>query len=184
MTPEAIYAELRSLGGDRFSHVTLSGGNPALLPSLGGLVALLKANGIRTAVETQGSRWQDWLAEVDEVTLSPKPPSSRMETDWQSLDGIVSRLQTGAGAFSLKVVVFDDVDLAYAERVRRRYEGVPMFVQVGNPDVRTDDAAGHAAMLLRRYEWLIGRVADSPALNDARVLPQLHALVWGNRRGV
>src|SRR6185437_15824913 len=59
MTAEDIYNELQRLGENRFSHVTLSGGNPALLPGLDALVSLLHENGIDVAVETQGSRWQD-----------------------------------------------------------------------------------------------------------------------------
>src|SRR5690606_22649040 len=51
MTAADIYAELQTLGGGRFSHVTLSGGNPALLGGLGALVTLLHDNGIAVAVE-------------------------------------------------------------------------------------------------------------------------------------
>lgn len=186
MAPAEILGELRALGGGRFSHVTLSGGNPALLPQLAGLVSLLRREGIAVAVETQGSRWQDWLAEIDQVTISPKPPSSGMDTDWAALDGIVAKLagRSAPLAVSLKVVVFDDADLAYAKRVHARYPGVAMFLQVGNPDVRRMDTLAHAADLLDRYGRLIDRVMATAELNDVRVLPQLHALVWGNKRGV
>ena len=34
MTAEEIWAELKQLGGDGFSFVTISGGNPALLKNL------------------------------------------------------------------------------------------------------------------------------------------------------
>lgn len=110
LTPAEILGELHDIGGDRFAHVTLSGGNPALLPQLAGLVELLHAEGIAVAVETQGSRWQDWLAAVDQVTLSPKPPSSGMDTDWDALDYIVAKLAARPHplAVSLKVVVFDE----------------------------------------------------------------------------
>ncbi|GIP57199.1 7-carboxy-7-deazaguanine synthase QueE [Paenibacillus sp. FSL W8-0186] len=186
MTAEDIYAELQALGGSRFSHVTLSGGNPALLGGLGALVTLLHDNGIAVAVETQGSRWQDWLAEIDQVTLSPKPPSSGMTTDWSALDDVVSRLADRDHPYSqsLKVVVFDEADLAYAKKVHARYPDIPFFLQVGNPDVRRMDIQQHTADLLERYEQLIDQVVADPELNDVRVLPQLHALVWGNKRGV
>ncbi|MFD3261530.1 7-carboxy-7-deazaguanine synthase QueE [Paenibacillus lentus] len=186
MTAEDIYAELYSLGGDRFSHVTLSGGNPALLGGLGALVALLHEKGIVVAVETQGSRWQDWLAEVDQVTLSPKPPSSGMTTDWDALDEVASKLSARPDPLdqSLKVVVFDEQDLAYAKKVHARYPHIPFYLQVGNPDVKRMDIQQHTADLLERYEQLIDQVVSAPELNDVRVLPQLHALVWGNKRGV
>ncbi|RCX20351.1 preQ(0) biosynthesis protein QueE [Fontibacillus phaseoli] len=186
MTPTEIRDELRRIGDNRFSHVTLSGGNPALLPQLEGLVSLLRGEGITIAVETQGSRWQDWLAEIHQVTLSPKPPSSGMATDWPVLDDIVAKLSARPAPFavSLKVVVFDEADLSYTRQVHARYPGVAMFLQVGNPDVRRMDIGHHAADLLHRYEGLIDRVMSLSDLNDVRVLPQLHALVWGNRRGV
>lgn len=186
MSVEDIVVELNALGGSNFSHVTLSGGNPALLSGLGALVALLHEKGIAVAVETQGSRWQDWLAEIDQVTLSPKPPSSGMTTDWGALDHIVAKLSARANPYSqsLKVVAFDEADLAYAKQVHARYPDIPFFLQVGNPDVRRMDIRQHTADLLDRYEQLIEQVVSDPELNNVRVLPQLHALVWGNKRGV
>ncbi|SEF81728.1 7-carboxy-7-deazaguanine synthase QueE [Paenibacillus sp. UNC499MF] len=182
LTAEAVWEELVRTGGSRFSHVTLSGGNPALLRSLGPLVKLLRAQGIRTAVETQGSRWQDWLTEIDEVTLSPKPPSSGMETDFAKLDDIVRRLNPDG--ISLKVVVFDERDFAFAREVHRRYPAVPFYLQAGNEDVRLADDDLLRGQLLRKYEWLVDLTMASEDLNDVRVLPQLHALLWGNKRGV
>jgi len=41
-----------------------------------------------------------------------------------------------------------------------------------------------AKMLTGRYEWLINLALQAEEMNDAYVLPQLHALVWGNKRGV
>lgn len=186
MDAEDVWEELRQIGGSRFSHVTISGGNPALLPQLGSLVSLLKASGIRMAVETQGSRWQDWLNEIEEVTLSPKPPSSGMVTVWDTLDDIVTKLagRPSGYTFSMKVVVFDDVDLDYAKTVHSRYPEAAIFLQVGNPDVQRMDTQLHASELLVKYEQLVQMVVDSTELNDVRVLPQLHTLVWGNKRGV
>ncbi|MDR0267441.1 7-carboxy-7-deazaguanine synthase QueE [Paenibacillus sp.] len=186
MDAKEIWMELKHIGGDRFSHVTISGGNPLLLPQLSSLVSLLKASGIRIAVETQGSRWQDWLAEIDEVTVSPKPPSSGMTTDWNKLDEIVNRIadRPAAYAYSLKVVIFNDQDLVYAEDVHRRYPDAPMYLQVGNSDVIRMDKDSHAAELLMQYESLIDKVMVSEAFNNVRILPQLHTLVWGNKRGV
>lgn len=186
MSAEDIWNELKQVGGKRFSHVTISGGNPLLLPQLSSLVSLLKAYGVRMAVETQGSRWQDWLLDIDEVTISPKPPSSGMRTDWDSLDEIVNKIANRPAdyAYSLKVVIFDDSDLLYAQTVHRRYPAAPMYLQVGNPDVTRMDTNHHAAELLMQYESLIDKVMASDSLNEVRVLPQLHTLVWGNKRGV
>ncbi len=144
-------------------------------------------NGMRVAVETQGSRWQDWLLDIDDVTLSPKPPSSGMDTDWSALDQIIERLQADQSRvrrISLKVVVFDDADLAYAKEVHRRYPGVPFYLQTGNADVADSDVDALRAKLLSRLEWLVEQAAESEELADVHILPQLHTLLWGNKRGV
>ncbi|WP_017812796.1 7-carboxy-7-deazaguanine synthase QueE [Paenibacillus shenyangensis] len=203
LSAQDVYDELKAIGGDRFNHVTISGGNPALLVSIGELVQLLRQDGIRTAVETQGSRWQDWLLDINDVTISPKPPSSGMETNFEILDSMIRKLRQNQinqmmqdiiyadsdeqapvdQSISLKVVIFDEADLKYAEQVHKRYPNVPFYMQTGNPDVTSADD-NIASSLLHRYEWLIDQAMDMPAFNDARILPQLHTLVWGNKRGV
>jgi len=180
-----IVDELIKIGGDTFDHVTISGGNPLLLPQLAFLAQQLHEKGIRTAVETQGSRWQDWLVRIDEVTLSPKPPSSGMDTDFEILDDIVARLQEAPGRrdVCIKIVIFDETDLNYARDVHRRYPDVPFILQTGNPQV-SHESSDHVSSLLHRYEWLIDQMSKLADLKDARALPQLHTLVWGNKRGV
>jgi 7-carboxy-7-deazaguanine synthase len=184
LTAEEVWKRLREIGGNRFSHVTISGGNPALLSNLKELIDLLKENGIESALETQGSRWQDWFYDISDLTLSPKPPSSRMETDFMKLDHIVHRLSENRSQFSLKVVVFDDKDLEYATNIHHRYPDVPFYIQTGNPSVVEGDTAKLVTDLLFDYETLIGKVCEREELNNVRVLPQLHTLVWGNKRGV
>lgn len=184
LTAGEIVSELRELGGNAFSHVTLSGGNPALLKNADELVDALHRDGVRVAVETQGSRWQDWLLTIDELTLSPKPPSSGMATNWEVLDEIVAKLAGSRNPFSLKVVVFDEQDLAYAAKVHNRYPNAAFFVQTGNDDLIEGDNGKLASKLIERYEWLIDQVMQREDMTNVRVLPQLHALVWGNKRGV
>lgn len=186
LTAHEVLAELTAIGGDAFAHVTLSGGNPALYPQLDELIGLLHARGIGVAVETQGSRWQDWFLAVDELTLSPKPPSSGMVPDLRVLDDIVERLAKSgrAGTFSLKIVVFDDADLQFAADIHRRYPDVPFYLQAGNGELAETDEKRLLPYLIGRYEWLIGRVMEHRALKNVHVLPQLHTWVWGNKRGV
>ncbi|MGE6753319.1 7-carboxy-7-deazaguanine synthase QueE [Rossellomorea sp. NPDC071047] len=184
MTAEEVWNRLKEVGGNKFSHVTISGGNPALLAHLKELIEILKENGIASALETQGSRWQDWFYDIDDLTLSPKPPSSKMETDFEKLDFIVHRLIENGSQFSLKVVVFDDRDLEYATKIHKHYPDVPFYIQTGNPSVSEGDTPKLLANLLLDYEALIEKVCEKEELNHVRVLPQLHTLVWGNKRGV
>ena len=186
MEAEEIWKELYKLGGEGFSFVTISGGNPALLKNLSYLVYLLKEKQIKIGLETQGSKWQDWFVEIDELTISPKPPSSLMNTDFNALDSIIERL-TKAGRernISLKVVVFSDEDYVYAKKVHLRYPDVPFFLQVGNEDNKTMDNAQLVEQLIMKYEWLINKTMLDCDFKDVKVLPQLHTYIWGNKRGV
>ena len=185
MEPEEIWEELTAFGGERFGHVTISGGNPALLRHLDGLVDLLHKKDIKIALETQGSKWQPWFTKIDDLTLSPKPPSSGMETNFDILDHIIDTLHSEqVGTFSLKVVIFEQDDLQYAIKVHQRYPNAELFLQVGNDDLETLDDEKLLIYLLSKYEQLIDQVMESDELKDVRILPQLHTFLWGNKRGV
>lgn len=186
MEAEEIWKELVSLGGDGFSFVTISGGNPALLKNLQYLIDILKEKEIKIGLETQGSKWQDWFFDIDELTISPKPPSSGMVTDFEALDQIIDNLKgvDTAHNTSLKVVVFDDQDYEYAKKVHFRYPEIPFFLQVGNGDNKTVDNEHLVERLLRKYEELIDKVMVDNELRNIKVLPQLHTYIWGNKRGV
>ncbi|MGX1374682.1 7-carboxy-7-deazaguanine synthase [Priestia megaterium] len=186
LTAEQIWTELKEIGGECFDHVTISGGNPALIKAIGSLVELLHSQGVKAALETQGSRYQDWFLKIDDLTISPKPPSSLMKTNFPVLDDIIETLikEKRLAHISIKVVVFNDEDFEYAASVHERYPEVPFFVQVGNEDLTTIDNASLTQELLKKYEWLIDKAVATKNMNDVRVLPQVHALVWGNKRGV
>ena len=186
MEAGAIWNELKQLGGDGFSFVTISGGNPALINNLDRFISLLKENHIKIGLETQGSKWQDWFYEIDELTLSPKPPSSGMVTDFNVLDSILNNLseQDPRQHVSLKVVIFNDDDYQYAKKVHERYPHVPFFLQVGNDDSKTANDGQLVLRLLRKYEQLIDKVMADDEWKNVKVLPQLHTYIWGNKRGV
>lgn len=173
LTPLQIVERLLHLDAT-CRRVTLSGGNPAL-HDCADLVATLHAAGYQVHVETQGSRAPAWLAGVDSVTISPKAPSSGMAPEWE---GLSATLAVAADP-DLKIVVFDETDLHYAKEVRRRHPTPPFTLQVGN---RVGDDGRER--LLERLAWLAERVLVDPDFGDVAVLPQLHVLLWGNRRGV
>jgi 7-carboxy-7-deazaguanine synthase len=188
LSAHEIYSKLKEIGEDRFNHVTISGGNPALISSLDALIDLLHEQNVKVAVETQGSKWQKWLTKVDELTISPKPPSSGMKTDYDMLSHIINELEAvgkGASNVSLKVVVFDEQDFEYAKHIHLSFPKIPFFLQVGNENLSEEIHDDNLTrILLNKLDWLVNKVIDSPELNDAKVLPQLHTLLWGNKRGV
>lgn len=181
MSPEEIYDELKNIGGDFFNHVTISGGNPALIKGIQSLVDLLKAHQIYTALETQGSKFQPWMRQIDDLTLSPKPPSSGMHQNLDMLDAVIEQCKTST--LNLKVVIFDEQDYIFAQNIHQRYPHLPFYLQVGNPYLQ-DEVDHHTDKLLMRYETLIDRVMTDASMNNVYVLPQLHTLLWSNKKGV
>ncbi len=186
MSPPQIMARVNELAGDSSVLISLSGGNPALQP-LAPVIALGRRNGHSFALETQGSVSQAWFAELDWLILSPKPPSSGMTTDWNVLQACIEAAQ-GKPRCVLKIVVFDDADYSYAQTAAARYPTLPVYLQVGNPAPLI--AANRAIAdepdvedLMHRLRWLAGRVIADHWF-AATVLPQLHVLAWGNKRGV
>ena len=184
MTAEDIFAALDALAEGNYNHVTISGGNPLLLKNLQTFVERAKAKGLKLAVETQGTMYQDWLQQIDDVTISPKPPSSGMVTDYGKLDHIFTKLDESGTAYNLKVVIFDDADFEYAVSLHRKYRHTDFYLQVGNPYLDGEDIANHTEKLLDRYESLVDKTMKDSRMNDVRVLPQLHTLLWSNKQGV
>lgn len=164
--------------------VTLSGGNPAV-HELGDLVNVLRGQRFKVAVETQGSIWREWLGQVQQLVVSPKPPSSGMvsrnhtaQTD-RFLD-IAERVQGHSDRRALKIVVFDEDDYTWARALLSRRVGWRAFMSVGTPI--PEEAPTPA--ILDRFRWLCERVAADMSLRHVRVMPQLHVLAWGQVRGV
>lgn len=184
MSADAVMGEVRRLSGGAPLMVTVSGGNPAIQP-LGRLIELGKREGYRFALETQGSLSRDWFADLDVLSLSPKPPSSGMAFDRKALADAVAAAGPNT-AIALKFVVFDEADYGFAREVARAYPHLPVYLQPGNhtpPPADQEDAVIDIPGIMARLRWLIDRAANDRWF-EASILPQLHTLIWGNLRGV
>lgn len=184
MTRDEITAALLALNGEA-RVVVLSGGNPALL-ELGPLVTHLRSIGKQVHLETQGSRWKRWMGDVDQLVISPKPPSSGMATE-AKVDAMMDVVHQAVSEpvskrMCLKVVVFDHDDYEWACWLHERFPYVPFFVSAGTPVGDSDEATIDTVLV--RYQWICELAARDPRMARARVLPQLHVLAWGTRQGV
>lgn len=180
---EDIWAKVWELSGGTPLTVSLSGGNPAI-QDFGPLIEKGHAHGFQFALETQGSVARDWFCDLDLLILSPKPPSSGEAVDWDKFDDCIARARTRR--IVLKIVVFDEVDYDWARDVAGRYRAMPLYLQPGNhtpPPPDAGDATVDIAGIIDRMQWLVDK-----ALGDRwftpHILPQLHVLLWGNKRGV
>ncbi|MCJ8324979.1 MAG: 7-carboxy-7-deazaguanine synthase QueE [Rhizobiales bacterium] len=178
MTAEDILAKVDILTGGQPILITISGGNPAI-QQLETMLILGKKRGHTFSMETQGSVAKPWFKLLDQLTISPKPPSSGEDTDWAKLDASIA---AGKDAeTSLKVVVFDRIDYAYAQDIGKRYPDLPLYLSIGNdnydPNMPVDKEALHAKMR-QLIDWV-----NDDKWYAVTVLPQLHVLLWGNELG-
>ena len=179
MRPEEIFDQIQKLSGGVPIMVSLSGGNPAIQP-LGDLITMGKQAGYGFCLETQGTIAQNWFADLDVLTLSPKPPSSGHQTDWAAFDKCLTAAGSGPQTV-LKIVIFDDCDYDYARDVATRYPDLPIYLQPGNP-TQPPAVPDHQDMMAR-MRWLVEKAAADQWFS-ATILPQLHVLLWGSKRGV
>lgn len=176
MDAESVFREIRRLSPKPIL-LTLSGGNPALQP-FKPLLDIGHHHGYTFCMETQGSTLCSWRNDLDYITVSPKPPSSGMKTNWKRLDTWMECVPFTV----LKMVIFDDTDYSYAQEVENRYPHIPVYLQPGNA---TPSQVGEFNIegVLDKTRWLIDKVVQGQ-WNDAVVLPQLHTLLWANQRGI
>lgn len=192
MNAAQIFARIEVLSGGVPIMVTLSGGNPAIQP-LEPLINLGHEKGYHFALETQGSMPREWFSVLDVLTLSPKPPSSGMETDWHKLDECVEMAAKGESPTLsvLKIIIGDMKDYAYARACSDRYPDLPVYLQPLNK--QPEDGRGKTEEgknitrerdeILERTCWLVDFVKRD-RWYKVTVLPQLHVLLWGDKRGI
>jgi 7-carboxy-7-deazaguanine synthase len=206
LSAEEICDRLTDLGGPhRAKVVTLSGGNPAIHKGMFPLILRLRTCGYEICLETQGSISQKWFEDLDWMVLSPKPPSSGMPFNPSALKDCWYAFYRYAEEgrqmqVCFKVVIFDDADLEFAAKINQDFvldepisKQSPFFLQVGTPQL---GAAGPGAMpkgaqhqptpeeLCELYRQLSLKVLADGRFPNARVLPQLHKLIFGHGRGV
>jgi 7-carboxy-7-deazaguanine synthase len=181
--------------------IILTGGNPAL-HDLEDLVDELHDCGFLVAVETQGSRWREWMRKLDRVCVSPKPPSSLESLAKRSSigrfleEGLQARMDDSREYewLFIKIPIFDDDDLDFAELMRSQLSDALLYLSagndagrtVGNPKRRdTRTIAGVRRDLCDKYRWLVEATFKRPALcrSDVIVQAQMHVLTWGNEKG-
>ena len=176
LSTQAVWEQIQALSPAPIL-ITLSGGNPALM-DFSSLIEIGHQAGYTFALETQGSIAKPWFAQLDYLTLSPKPPSSAMKTKWDLFEKCLS-VASNPDTISIKLVVADDDDFEWAQTVQRRYPDYGYYLQPCNLDA--DESTIEQGLASTRQ--LIDRVIAAE-WHDATVLPQLHNLLWGNQRGV
>ncbi|MBJ7537984.1 7-carboxy-7-deazaguanine synthase QueE [Marinomonas transparens] len=177
MSAQDVFEQVEQLSGGKPILVTLSGGNPAT-QDLSELIKIGKAKGYRFAMETQGSVSAPWFAMLDHLTLSPKPPSSKMRFDQVRFD--TSLHNANNTNISLKIVIADHTDLEWAGELKSQYPKLPLYLQPCNLELKnTPSLEKLTTQTLNLVDEVLKR-----GWFDTSVLPQLHVYLWGNEKGV
>lgn len=196
MSSQEIYAELTGLdkSHSKCKIVTFSGGNPCMW-DLTNLVQKLHGAGWKIAVETQGTLYHDWLKACDYVTISPKGPGMGEKFERFMFTQFIEHLGWPflPRNICIKVVIFGKEDIEFAKMLEQNYGlGGQLYLSLGNPyppgsESRMLNLFGEVSLpevLLSHMRVLWEDIAKEPLLVNAKFLPQLHVLLWGNKQGV
>jgi len=162
MSANEIFDRVEEIGSP---FVSLTGGEPLVQEDIYQLLDALLENGYQVTVETNGSLPLERMPNSEELMISMdvKCPSSGMSDKLHpdNLEFLGPRDQ-------LKFIIADRVDYLYAKKVLREHEvNCPIIMTpVGGQDLKP------------LAEWVL---ADKMWV---RVLPQLHKIIWGDKRGV
>jgi len=161
---ELSVSEITDLTKDE-RNICVTGGEPLLQNGMIELLNVLLKNGKRIVLETNGS------VDISKVPVSKdliismdiKCPSSGMSDRM-----LISNIAYLKGTDQLKFVIADGTDLEYAISFINSHKIVctVILTPVGGMDIEP------------LAEEAIERGSD------VRVLPQLHKIIWGDRRGV
>ena len=144
--------------------ICLTGGEPLIQKDIYKLIYRIM-NSHEILIETNGSvSIEDIPTEENiHISLDIKTPSSKMQNHmkFENLDYL------GEGDF-VKFVIMYEGDFQYAKKVMEEHDIKTeiVFQPVWGTDIK----------------WLITRVMEEKL--NVRVLPQLHKLIWGEKRGV
>lgn len=160
-------------------HIVLTGGEPMLQRELPELARRLKAAGCHITVETNSTLFRPELSElIDLWSLSPKLQGAH--TGALRLEPLTRFMALPAARQQWKFVITDDADL---DQLHAFVSGHAAFAAqqlpiLWQPEGRWAEQDYGAAL-----EWLAER-AQRPVWFSyfVRVLPQMHVLIWGQKR--
>lgn len=165
MSLDEVKAEIGGKLGCK--RVCVTGGEPLLQEDeVSALTGWLLDNGYNVMLETSGHRAPPEIFSDPRcvVSLDCKCPGSGMDgrMDFSLITGLGAKDQ-------LKFVIADEADYLYARGV---LESCP-----------TEAGVVFQPVYGKGLRWLAERVL-SDGLGSVRVLPQLHKIMWGDRKGV
>lgn len=154
--------------------VCLTGGEIAQFRNkLGALVAFLRERDIHIVLQTNGLHYAPNFQLIDTVAIDMKTPS----TGEKSNESLVYKLRPQD---EVKSLICTREDYEHAIKINQKVArvGCKHILQPLNLVGRDTTKS-----LLEKYKWICEMVIHDGRWTNVHVIPQLHVLLWGNRRG-
>lgn len=173
-------------------HLTFTGGNPCVWKeAMCELLQKLKDKGYMISMETQGSIFQFWINNVDNLVISPKNISDEarkisVEEYRKQIEYIIVYRTAMKMKTVIKVPIFNYDDIEWVKQFVNFEGDYEVYLSVGNDWTDMEDTVLFRTLILDRYKWLIETVIEDEWFveRQASVLPQVHTLIWTNDQGV
>lgn len=156
-------------------EVCLTGGEIAQFRDrMMALVAFLRVQDFYIVLQTNGLHSNPAFGLIHTVSMDMKTPCTGERSNEELIFDLKPKDE-------VKTLIHDEKDYRYALRINKKVisAGCSQVLQplnlVGKDDNRT---------LLDKYKWVCDLVVKDKRWKNVRVTPQMHVLLWGNKRGV
>jgi len=161
---------------NRVKNVFITGGEPMICKELSLFINMVKRHGYYTILQTNGTRFDgDIFDKVNFISCDVKTPCFGVESDLLVIRKI-SSIYLGKSQF--KFVLGGESDWKYMTKVigilpeDAKIVLQPFFI-----------GEKYIDQLSKFYDWILPKISKFPG-KDIRILPQLHRILWGSKRGV
>ncbi len=176
LSVDTVVERILALGA---RHVVLTGGEPMLQRDLPALAHTLRGHNLHLTVETNSTLFRPELVELINLwSLSPKLHGAG--TGALRLEPLRQFMQLPAAHQQWKFVITGEDDLAQLLSFVSAHSA---FAERQLPLIWQPEGRWAEQNYAEALEWLAER-AQQPAWNPffVRVLPQMHILIWGQKR--
>lgn len=165
---DTIIEEIEQSGLSR--HIVITGGEPLMQKNTDGLIRRLKSVGYNIEVETNGTYYVSDIINLAHWNISPKLGSSGMK---DKLNKEVLGLYNKHDNVDFKFVIQNKKDF---------YETKELCEELGLKNIILMPEGTTSKDMIEKTKWLVDIVKIE--YSKARVVPRLHTLLYGNKRGI
>lgn len=169
--------------------VVLTGGNP-LIQDAGEMdyfIRELPKRGKLVSIETQGTIYAEWIRYANEIVISPKPPSAwsqlkRFHDSWAGFQEFLRKCDHKNVTLKIAIRAGFRLDLDMVEALADHVENWTWLE--GLDTVYVQPALLPEDDPLEEYRKLVEQIKTTRHPATITVRPQMHAILWGRKRGV